>query len=192
MARTREFDREEALDRAMQVFWDKGYEATSLSDLLEAMGIARQSLYDTFGDKHALFLEALARYETQRADKLQSCLETAPSVTRAFRELFEQILDESESEKRRGCMGVSAVVELAPHDPELAKSIAARQRSLETLFFRALERASERGELAPSKDTRALARFLLGAMQGLRVSATADPRSPALRDIARITLQALE
>ncbi|MFP2930527.1 TetR/AcrR family transcriptional regulator [Pyxidicoccus sp. 3LG] len=192
MARTKEFDREEALDRAMQVFWDKGYEATSLSDLLEAMGIARQSLYDTFGDKHALFLEALARYETRRVETLQSCLETAPSVTRAFRDLFEQILDESEREKRRGCMGVSATVELAPHDPELAKSIAARQRAIEALFFRALERARERGELAPSKDTRALARFLLGAMQGLRVSATADPGSPALRDIARITLQALE
>ena len=108
MARTREFDREEALDRAMHVFWDKGYEATSLSDLLDAMGIARQSLYDTFGDKHALFLEALDRYETHRLGQLQSCLETAPSVTRAFRDMFEGLVDESESVKRRGCMGVSA------------------------------------------------------------------------------------
>ncbi|WP_164018353.1 TetR/AcrR family transcriptional regulator [Pyxidicoccus trucidator] len=192
MARTKEFDREEALDRAMQVFWDKGYEATSLSELLEAMGIARQSLYDTFGDKHALFLEALDRYETHRVDQLRSCLETAPSVTRAFRDIFESIVDESESEKRRGCMGVSAVVELAPHDRELAKSIAARQRGLEAIFFRALEQSRERGELAPSKDTRALARFLVGALQGLRVAATADPKSAALRDIARISLQALE
>ncbi len=192
MARTKEFDREEALDRAMQVFWDKGYEATSLSELLEAMGIARQSLYDTFGDKHALFLEALERYETQRLDRMRSCLEVAPSVIRAFREVFEGIVDESEAAKRRGCMGVSAVVELAPNDPELAKRSAARQRSLEAIFFRALEQAREKGELAASKDTRALARFLVGALQGLRVSATADPKSTALRDIARISLQALE
>lgn len=192
MARTKEFDREEALDRAMHVFWDKGYEATSLSDLLDAMGIARQSLYDTFGDKHALFLEALDRYETQRVGRLHSCLEEAPSVTRAFRDMFEGLVDESEGEKRRGCMGISAVVELAPHDPELAKSIAARQRGLEAVFFRALERAREKGELPPSKDTRALARFFVGALQGLRVAATADPKSAALRDMARIALQVLE
>ncbi|QSQ27091.1 TetR/AcrR family transcriptional regulator [Pyxidicoccus parkwayensis] len=192
MARTKEFDREEALDRAMHVFWDKGYEATSLSDLLDAMGIARQSLYDTFGDKHALFMEALDRYETHRVGKLQSCLETAPSVTRAFRDMFEAVADESEHEKRRGCMGISAVMERAPHDAELAKGIAARQRGLEAIFFRALERAREKGELPPTKDTRALARFFVGALQGLRVAATADPKSAALRDIARITLQALE
>jgi TetR/AcrR family transcriptional regulator, transcriptional repressor for nem operon len=190
--RTKEFNREEALDRAMHVFWHKGYEATSLSDLLEAMGIARQSLYDTFGDKHALFLEALGRYETQRLERLQSCLETAPSVPRAFRELFEGIVDESESDKRRGCLGISTVVELAPHDPELAKTISARQRGLEAIFFRALERAREQGQIAPSKDTRALARFFVGALQGLRVAATADPHSAALRDIARVSLQALE
>lgn len=192
MPRTKEFNREEALDRAMHVFWDKGYEATSLGELLEAMGIARQSLYDTFGDKHALFLEALERYQTRRAEHMHSCLESAPSIPRAFRELFEGLVDESEREKRRGCMGVSATVELAPHDPELAKVIAARQRSLEALFFRALERARELGQIAPSKDTRALARFLVAALQGLRVAATADPTSPALRDMARIALQALE
>ncbi|APR82975.1 Transcriptional regulator, TetR family protein [Minicystis rosea] len=192
MARAKEFDREEALDRAMHVFWRKGYEATSLGDLLEAMGIARQSLYDTFGDKHALFLEALARYEQGRAGKLHGCLETAPSVRRAFREIFEAILDESDKEKSRGCLGVTAAVELAPHDPEIARRIAARQRALEDLFFRALERAREEGEIARAKDARALARFLLAALQGLRVSATADPKSPALRDIVNVTLAALD
>ena len=192
MARTKEFDRDAALDRAMHVFWDKGYEATSLADLLAAMGIARQSLYDTFGDKHALFLEALARYESVRGDALSSCLETAPSVRRAFRELFLAIVDETTAEKRRGCMGVSAIVELAAQDPELARSIAVRQRAVEAIFFRALERAREAGEISPAKDTRALARFLVSALQGLRVTAAALPDPAALRDIADITLQAFD
>ena len=192
MPRTKEFDRETALDRAMHVFWDKGYEAASLPDLLAAMGIARQSLYDTFGDKHALFLEALARYESVRGAELRSCLESAPSVRRAFRDIFLAIVDETFAEKRRGCLGVSAIVELAAHDADVAEAIAARQRSLEAVFFRALEQGRESGEIPPAKDTRALARFLVAALQGLRVSAAALPEPAALRDIAEITLRALD
>src|SRR6185369_6883576 len=86
VARVKEFDRDGALDKAMCVFWTKGYEATSLGDLLSAMGIARQSLYDTFGDKRALFGEALARYQQSRGDSLRAVLDGAPSVRRAIRE----------------------------------------------------------------------------------------------------------
>jgi TetR/AcrR family transcriptional regulator, transcriptional repressor for nem operon len=89
-------------------------------------------------------------------------------------------------------MGINSAVELAPHDPEVAKLIASRQRSLEELFFRALERGRRQGELAPSKDPRSLARFLMCALQGLRVAATADSSSPGLRDMALVTLQALD
>jgi TetR/AcrR family transcriptional repressor of nem operon len=192
VARTREFDRDEALDRAMHVFWDKGYEATSLPDLLAAMGIARQSLYDTFGDKHALFLDALDHYESVRGAKLQSCLESATSVRRAFRELFLSIVDETIPEKRRGCMGITAAVELGARDPEVAKATARRQRAVEAIFFRALESARESGEMPRAEDTRALARFLLAALSGLRVSAATAPDPAALRDIVDITLQAFD
>ena len=192
MARTREFDREAALDRAMHIFWEQGYEATSLPDLLTAMGIARQSLYDTFGDKHALFLEALERYDSVRGAELRTRMESAPSVRRAFRELFLGIVDETVHQKRRGCMAISATVELAAHDPEVAKASASRHRLVEAVFFRALETARESGEIPRAKDTRALARFLLAALQGLRVSAAASPDAAALRDIVDITLQAFD
>ena len=192
MARTPEFDRDQALERALALFWDKGYEATSLADLLQAMGIARQSLYNTFGDKHALFLEALERYTERGEHDVRDCLAQAPSVRRAFRELFEAIVDQNVRGQRLGCMAINATAELAAHDPSVAKLVAARQRAVEELFFRALERARAAGELAPAKDTRGLARFLVGALQGLRLAATADPGSPALRDMARITLQALD
>jgi TetR/AcrR family transcriptional repressor of nem operon len=192
VARSKEFDRDVALERALQLFWRKGYEATSLGELLEVMGIARQSLYNTFGDKHALFIEALARYSERGSHGVHDCLAAAPSVRRAFRDLFEAIVAQTSREQRLGCMAINAAVELAPHDPAVAKLIAARQRALEETFFRALERGRAAGELAPAKDTRGLARFLVGALQGLRVAATGDPGSAALRDIARITLQALD
>lgn len=191
MARTKEFDREQALERAMHVFWARGYEATSMPELLEAMGIARQSLYDTFGDKRALFVAALERY-SERSHELHACLVEAPSVVRAIRQLFDDIVDESIRDQRRGCFGISSAVALAPHDPEIAKLLAARQRELENTLCEALERARTAGEIAATKDPRGLARFLVGALQGLRVAAATDPHSPALRDIVRYTLHALD
>jgi TetR/AcrR family transcriptional repressor of nem operon len=192
MARTKEFDREQALDRAMHVFWDKGYEATSLADLLTAMGIARQSLYDTFGDKRALYLEALRRYEAGRGGAIRACFAQAPSVRRAFRELFDAMVDESAEQKRRGCLGVSTIVELSAHDPEIAALAAQTQRGLEKVFYDALERARASGEIPATKDARALARFFVGALQGLRVASTADPSAALARDIARVALEALD
>lgn len=191
MARTKEFDRERALERAMQVFWTKGYAATSLDDLLEATGIGRQSLYDTFGSKRALFGEAIQRY-ADRGTAQHACIATSDSPRRAIRELFEQIIDEGPAAQRRGCFGVNTTVELAPHDPDIAKLIAARQRALEDHLYAGIERAKQLGEVPRGKDSRGLARFLVGALQGLRVAATADPGSSALRDIVRITLEALD
>ena len=160
--------------------------------LLQTMGIARQSLYDTFGDKHALFLAALERYMGARDGGMSSELGSARSAKRAIREIFMAIVSESSAHKKRGCFGVNSAMELAPHDADVARLIAIRQRSVEEVFFRALERAREQGELSPKKDTRALARFLLAALQGLRVSAKADPHSPALADIAEVALQTLD
>lgn len=191
MARTKAFDREQALDRAMHAFWQRGYAATSLPDLLDAMGIGRQSMYDTFGDKRALFMLALERY-TDRANEAHACLATARSVKRAIRELFEAIVNESVKDKRRGCLGIMTSLDVAPHDPEIAKLLAKRQRLVEDHFYQALERARATGEIAASKDTRGLARFLVGALVGLRVAATTDPTSTSLSDIVHHTLQALE
>ena len=191
MARTKEFDRERALERAMQVFWVKGYTATSLDDLLEATGIGRQSLYDTFGSKRELFGEAIHRYIDRSAES-HACIATSESPRRAIREMFEAIIDEGPASQRRGCFGVNTTVELAPHDPDIAKLIAARQRALEDHLYAGLERAKQLGELPRGKDSRGLARFLIGALQGLRVAATADPGAPGLRDIVRFTLAALD
>ena len=191
MARPKAFDREQALLAAMQVFWVKGYEATSLDDLLAAMKIGRQSLYDTFGDKRALFMEALGRYRELTDAYLRGCLADAPTVKAAFQRLFMQVVDEPEAHQRRGCLLINSAVELAPHDPETAQIVVAHQRATERLFRRGLELAQERGELPADRDVRALARYLVSAIQGLRVMAKADPNKAALRDVVGVALGVL-
>ena len=191
MARPKAFDRDQALLAAMQVFWVKGYEATSLEELLAAMRIGRQSLYDTFGDKRALFMEALAHYRELTDAYLRGCLADAPTVKAAFQRLFMQVVDEPEEHQRRGCLLVNSAVELAPHDPATAQLVVAYQRATERLFRQALEMAQARGELAADRDVRALARYLVSAMQGLRVMAKADPNKAALRDVVGVALGVL-
>lgn len=191
MARSKEFDKDAALDAAMHVFWGKGYAATSLEDLLAAMKIGRQSLYDTFGGKRELFELSLARYTAQSADT-RKCLETSISPRAAIETVFEAVLDESVAQQRRGCLGIASTFELAPSDPAIQKKLAADQKRLEQSFHVALERAKKLGEISSAKDSRALARFLVGAFMGLRVAATNDPHGALLKDLVRITLQALE
>jgi TetR/AcrR family transcriptional repressor of nem operon len=191
MARPKAFDRDQALEDAMNVFWVKGYEATSLEDLLRAMKIGRQSLYDTFGDKRALFLAALERYRHLTDGFVRSCMADAPSVKAGIRRLFMQVVDEPEHHKRRGCLLVNSAVELAPHDADAARIVAAGQRAAERIFRQGLELARERGELAEGRDLRALARYLVSALQGLRVMAKGNPPPAALRDIVDVTLGVL-
>src|SRR3712207_3633301 len=105
MARHKEFDRDEALQRAMEVFWSRGYEAASVGELVKHMGINRQSLYETFGDKHSLYLAALDRYREVEGAKMYGVLEGPGSVKRALRELFEGVIEGALGEGgRRGCL----------------------------------------------------------------------------------------
>src|SRR5256714_15658440 len=104
MARPKEFDRDEALQKAMEVFWSRGYEAASINDLVKHMGINRQSLYDTFGDKHALYLQALDRYREVEGRKMFELLEQPGSVKKSLRQLFEGTVEKALcDEQRRGC-----------------------------------------------------------------------------------------
>src|SRR5713226_2211779 len=114
MARQKEFDREETLHKAMEVFWSRGYEAASIRDLVKHMGINRQSLYDTFGDKHALYLQALDRYCEVQSRKLFELLERPGSVKKNLRELFEGVVEKAlRDRERRGCFMGNAMSELA-------------------------------------------------------------------------------
>ena len=190
MARTKEFRPEAALDAAMQLFWLKGYGATSMRDLLDGMGIGRGSFYDTFGDKHALFLAALDRFEEARTGWIGETLEGSglDGIEEVFRRSIEGLLG---FEPRRGCLLANTAVELAPHDPEVAGRISRYVRRTEEAFTGALARAQEAGEIPVDGDPKVLARFLVSNLHGLRVLARAGADRRTLEDAARVALQTL-
>ena len=193
MARVKEFEPEEALERAMDLFWWRGYEATSVRDLLGCMGIGRGSFYDTFGDKRALFLAALDLYGETRAARVTKTLDDTVPARDAIKKVFERTIEALVGgRRRRGCLLANSAVELAPHDPEIAAKILRYQQRDEEAFHLALVRARASGEIPDRHDPLALARFLTNSLQGLRVSGKAGAERAALEDAARETLAVLE
>ena len=190
MARTKEFEPLAALDAAMELFWRKGYEAASMRDLLDAMGIGRGSFYDTFGDKHALFLSAIDRFQKVRTSWVEEALrgEGLDGIDEVFRRSLDGLF---QFQPRRGCLLANSAVELAPHDPDVAARISSYIRRTEDAFQGALERARDRAEIHSDSDPRALARFLVNTLHGLRVLARAGADRATLEDTVHIALGAL-
>jgi len=193
MPRQKEFDREAALDRAMSAFWTKGYAATSVEDLVARMGIQRGSLYATFGDKRSLFLSALDRYQRVVTRELFDALEAPGSGLEAIRRFFRLRVEGSLDRSRPpGCLVTNSAVELARGDRGAAAKVGGSLAKLEAAFLRALERARAQGELAATRDVRALARFLTSSAQGLSVMAKAFPERAVLEDVVAVVLASLE
>jgi TetR/AcrR family transcriptional repressor of nem operon len=191
MARPREFDREEALDCATRVFWAKGYASTSTEDLLAAMKIGRQSLYNAFGDKRKLYLEALERYQRGSNTGHLERLNSAASPLGGMEALLLGLIVEDESVRALGCMGVGAVGEFGAADPEL---VTLRSKVGPRLFRRLAERVREGqacGEVDPTIDAREAAAFLQMTMQGIQLSARAGGDAKSLRILARFAINRL-
>lgn len=192
MARTKEFDPDIALQRALELFWTRGYEATSMADLVAHLGIARASLYATFGGKHDLYLRALERYVTNTNAAIVTALSKPGPVLPAVRDLVASYAAQSlDDPDRRGCMVVNAAVEIMPRDPQAARQVEAGWDTLETVLRSALTRARAQGELRPDADPAALARFLFVVLQGIRVLGRADPAPARVHDAAELALGVL-
>ncbi|GGT67983.1 TetR/AcrR family transcriptional regulator [Actinomadura citrea] len=186
MARTKEFDPDAALLRALELFWERGYEATSMADLVAHLGIARASVYATFGGKRELYLKALERYLRDTDPKIAEALSQPGPVLPAVLALIEGYAEESaHGRPRLGCLVVNTAVELAARDAEAARLVEASWNFLEASLTTALTRARAQGELSPDKDPRALARLLLVLFQGMRVLGRAPADDHRLRDATR-------
>jgi TetR/AcrR family transcriptional regulator, transcriptional repressor for nem operon len=193
MARPKEFDRDEVLHKAMEVFWSRGYEAASIQDLVKHMGINRQSLYDTFGDKHTLYLQALDHYREVEGGKLFKLLERPGSVKRALRQLFAGAVAAAlGGGQRRGCFMGNATAELAGRCKETAARTCSNMAATEELFYRALVQGKKNGELKGVRDPRAVARFLYSSLQGLVLMAKATQDRQTLEDVVKVTLSVLD
>lgn len=193
MARPREFDADTALERAMEVFWSKGYEATSLDDLCEVTGLSRSSLYATFGSKRNLLLRSVDRYVAQRTPSLAAILAEPLPVYEAFAALARRFIDQIVAGPgRRGCFLGNCAAELPRSDRAALAHVRRGLESTEATFRGALARAVTRGELPSGADVDALARFLTAGFQGLRLVGKVNADRAALEDIATTMLRCLE
>jgi TetR/AcrR family transcriptional repressor of nem operon len=189
VVRPREFDRDEALDGATRAFWAKGYASTSTDDLLAAMNIGRQSLYNAFGDKRKLYLEALERYQRRSSANNLERLNSSASPLGGIEALLLGLVSEDDSVRALGCMGVSAVCEFGTADPEL---MMLRSKVGPRLLRRLVERIREGqacGEVDLAIDAREAAAFLQMTMQGIQLGARAGGDAKHLRALARFAIK---
>ena len=193
MARPREFDEAIALEAAIDCFWNRGYKATSVRDLAEQMGISAPSLYNTYGDKHALFVQALERYLDHsmraRIKRLEHALPPKQAVRRFIAEIIARSVNDRE---RRGCFLINSALEVAPHDKELGAFIADRIAEIEAFFYRSIKRAQAEGTVPAECGARDVARLLLGVLVGIRVLARSRPERALLEGVARPALALLD
>ena len=192
MPRPKEFNPDDAIEKAMHVFWHKGYEATSMEDLLTAMDLNRGSLYDTFGDKRQLFLKVIDRYcHGFVAEKFLLLDQPGPALPTLRRFIHEMIEGALADPQRRGCLIANTVMELSPHKKEIAITLRQALKMAEDTFFKVLARAKQQGELKHDKDPRALARFLATMMQGTIVMIKAGASADVVKQTAETALSIL-
>ncbi|MEV0096664.1 TetR family transcriptional regulator [Streptomyces sp. NPDC050738] len=194
MARTKEFDPDAALQAALELFWQRGYEATSIADLVEHLGIGRASIYATFGSKSELYLKALDRYDEMRDPGLIAELSRPGPALPGVRTMFRRFAAESTAEdsRLRGCLVSNTAAELGPHDAACARRVERSWDHLETLLHASLVRAQAQGELPADRDPRALARMLLVLAQGLRIVGKASTDPARVHDAAEQALALLD
>ena len=171
MARTKEFDRGQVLHKAMLLFWEKGYDGTSMSDLLETMGISRSSLYETFTDKHALYLEAAQLYRQNSQEKRRFLLESE-SAKAGIRRYFERHIDGSFREDTpMGCLVTNTIVNVDSPGDEINRLMSTHFEELRAAFRELLKRGQESGEIAADRNIDDLAYMLLTINHGINVAA---------------------
>ena len=193
MARPQEFETTQALRTAMHVFWEKGYEAASLADILAATGLSKSSLYATFGDKRELFLAAFDVYRKEQFTFLHQILTNGEPARQSIETFFRQGIAHSRDETQSyGCMTANEAVELAPSDADIQHLVAQDFQAIEDAFVQAITRGQTDGSIASRQDPRALARFLVVGLQGLKVMSRAKSDFARLEDSVSVMMKVLD
>jgi TetR/AcrR family transcriptional repressor of nem operon len=182
MARPKQFDPDTTLDEAMRLFWEQGYEATSVQDLVERTGVHKRSMYDTFGDKHALFMKALSHYgEVQDALMQDAAAAGTSSATETIRAVLETSVPDAASERPRGCLFVNTATELGAQDPEAARRVKQHVKTAERMLHQLVERGQRDGDITTRLEPATLAKVLNDVWLGLRVQSRAGIATAQLR-----------
>lgn len=190
MPRPRQFDEDTALAAAMRLFWERGYAATSTEDLCRVTGLKRSSLYNTFTDKHRLFVLALKRYMDLKTGALEESLAAAGPVRERLRAVLWAAIDDERS-SADGCLVVNSIMELARTDAEVARLLAADGGRRASALATVIAAGQRTGELSDRRSSAQLAEYLITVVGGLRVSARAGARPKALESVVEVAMAAL-
>ena len=190
--RPREFDIDRALEAATQQFWTVGYEATSLQDLLKSMGLSKSSLYQTFGNKHELFVRCLDHYQQSMVDKLNEQLNSSDSVKQFIAKFLEGVIAEAKnSSGRKGCLLVNTANELSQRDTDIAKAVTDGTGNVAKLFQQAIELGKQKKEISVDTSTEHLVSYLITAISGLRTMIKAGAETSTLKPVTDLIIKTL-
>jgi TetR/AcrR family transcriptional repressor of nem operon len=192
MARPTEFDRDDALDKAIEVFADHGYEGSSTAELLARMGIGRQSLYGAFGDKKRLFLQALERYNACSLTQMEDALAAEGSPRAIIEAALVAFAAEPAASPEAGCLGVGSIAEFGRADPEINAVNDAAGRRFKAAFAARLAQGVAAGEFAADLEVETAAAFLLTVRAGLKIAARDGADVERLKSTARLAMRGLE
>jgi TetR/AcrR family transcriptional regulator, transcriptional repressor for nem operon len=190
MARPKEFDQEKALRRAIRLFSQQGFAATSTDDLMRVMEVGRQSMYDTFGDKRALFLRALELYVTESVHSISMELERPGSALAAVQNALVTFAQRKELSSAEGCMGLNAISEFGQRDAAVTRITRNAARRLRQTLMRVLTKAQKQREIRSDADLDSMADFFESTLAGIRMTAKAGKSRHALRNIAAFAARA--
>jgi TetR/AcrR family transcriptional repressor of nem operon len=193
MAGKKAFEPQRVLEKAMNAFWERGYEGLSVEDLVQSTGIGRGSLYDTFNDKHSLYLATLDHYIAAVRVQTTALLDQTGTLRVVLEQLFQAQLDALLSDPaRRGCFLVNASLEMAPHDPAVNTIVQSALQELEEGLYRLLIKAQVAGDLSWRHDPHQLAHFLVATLVGIRVLARLRQDRRALEGVVKTALSVFQ
>ena len=193
MPRKKEFDEDELLEKAVNLFWQKGYNATSAQDLVDGLGINRSSLYNAYSDKRTLFKKALTHYQLKQTNAMIAMLARAENAKKALKQIFAGLIEESVNDRLlKGCFMVNTAVELAGIDEEIGGIVNKNNKSVEDALTKLIEKGQKDDQFSSKTGARAFARFVFGNITAIKVAARTGADRKTLEDIAEIAMSALK
>jgi TetR/AcrR family transcriptional repressor of nem operon len=193
MPKTKQFDEAAVLEKARNVFWKKGYNGTSMDELVKATGLSRSSIYDSFGDKHGLYMRALQHYQQEKRQSLIEAIPPALSSRKKIGWIFQNSIAQAVGDRqRKGCFMVNTTTELANIDSSMNKIVNANMEAMEEIFYSLVKEGQAAGDINKKFSAKALARNLFSSFNGLTIIGQTRPDKELLEDITKVALSVLD
>jgi len=188
----RKIEREEALDRALTLFWDRGYRGTSMDMLTSTLGVEKPSVYASFGSKQKLYLEALLQYRQLVLDIVQGMLDEAPDARAGLDSAIRKMMARGGRTERKGCFATNSALELGDEDPEAQAIVRDTFAALTTVFRKTIQRGQSEGTVRSDWSAEVLAQYLVNGIEGARIMERTKASNRGMDQVAALTLSMLD